>query len=213
MQNGGMLPVVYLHGFASGPTSRKARFFKQQLEGLGHEVAIPALEGHDFEHMTITSQLELTRETTKRDCLLMGSSMGGYIAALRASETTNVKGAILLAPAFYFVDRWEVNLGPEVAAAWRQAGRRQVFHHARQQMEWIGYGIVEDARRYDPAPQFHAPGLILHGTRDDVVPVEHSLRYAAAATNIGLRQFESGHELTEVLPELWDSARVFLREV
>lgn len=205
-----MVPVVYLHGFASGPTSRKARFFESKMEAEGLKVSIPSLEGTSFEHMTITSQLELVREATPGECILIGSSMGGYLAALRASEWPMVRAVVMMAPAFFFPGRWEENVGLEVAATWRQTGRREVFHHSRQRMEWIGYGLLEDARQYDSAPRFEAPGLILHGQADNVVPVEFSRRYVAGSPHVDLREYEAGHELTEVMPDLWNMVRSFL---
>lgn len=208
-----MTTLVYLHGFASGPSSRKAQFFREGFENRGYSVRVPALEGDDFEHMTITSQMALVRQTVDGECILMGSSMGGYLAALHASESPQVKAVVLLAPAFYFPDRWEENVGEEIATAWRSTGRREVFHYARQRPEWIGYGLLEDAKKYDPAPSFNVPGLILHGKLDDVVPVEHSRRYVAEHPNVTLREYVAGHELTEVLPQLWEETWTFVKSL
>src|SRR5262245_28397540 len=78
---------VYLHGFASGPQSRKAQFFREKLASVGVALEIPALDEGDFEHLTITRQLAfLTRLLLGEPVVLMGSSMGGYLAALYASH-------------------------------------------------------------------------------------------------------------------------------
>ena len=54
-----MIPVVYLHGFASGPSSSKAGFFRSGLERAGAQVTVPLLDGGDFEHLSITGQLNM----------------------------------------------------------------------------------------------------------------------------------------------------------
>jgi hypothetical protein len=47
-------------------------------------------------------------------------------------------------------------------------------------------------------PSFPQAGLILHGLKDDSVPVENSVRFAEINTNVRLTTIDSGHELTDV---------------
>src|SRR5262249_42588742 len=101
--------ILYLHGFASGPSSSKAQFFKRRLEAEGATVEIPALDGGDFENLTITGQLEIIQKTADGGPVsLMGSSMGGYLAAIYAWIHPEVAKLVLLAPAFGFARRWEI---------------------------------------------------------------------------------------------------------
>jgi predicted esterase YcpF (UPF0227 family) len=51
--------IIYLHGFASGPGSSKARFFRERLERIGAAVEVPDLAAGDFEHLTITGHVNL----------------------------------------------------------------------------------------------------------------------------------------------------------
>src|SRR4051812_34095931 len=112
---------VYFHGFASSPRSRKAQTFRSALEGIGIQMEIPELDAGDFEHLTITSQLRIAEALLRgEEVCLIGSSMGGYLAALYASRHPEVSRLILLAPAFSFSSRWEHVLGPEKLAQWRQ---------------------------------------------------------------------------------------------
>ena len=53
-----MTRIVYLHGFASGPASSKARYFKEHLETAGARVDVPDLAAGDFEHLTISGQIK-----------------------------------------------------------------------------------------------------------------------------------------------------------
>src|ERR1700727_323514 len=100
-----MTRIVYLHGFASTPLSTKAQFFKRKFEGADFE--IPQLDRGDFEKLTVSSQLQVIDAAVHGDpVILMGSSLGGYLAALYASRHANVERLGLLAPAFEFPARW-----------------------------------------------------------------------------------------------------------
>src|SRR5690242_18860196 len=107
-----MKPIVYLHGFASGPNSSKARHFRDRLQRAGFTVAVPDLAGGDFEHLTISGQLRVLEQGAGSGPVdLIGSSMGGYLAALYAARHSAVERVILLAPAFRFNARWRERLG------------------------------------------------------------------------------------------------------
>src|SRR5436853_496172 len=53
------MKLIYLHGFASGPHSSKAQFFRRRFEELGVPVTIPELDERDFEHLTLGGQLRV----------------------------------------------------------------------------------------------------------------------------------------------------------
>ena len=58
---------VYLHGFASGPGSTKAQLFREPMEARGIDLSIPDLAQDDFEHLTISGQLQvIDREVQER---------------------------------------------------------------------------------------------------------------------------------------------------
>src|ERR1700693_2492947 len=108
-----MKRVLYLHGFASGPSSSKARYFREHLERAGAIVEVPDLAAGDFEHLTITGQLEVIGRVVSGAAIpIIGSSMGGYLAALYASRHPEVPKLVLMAPAFGFARRWAERLGP-----------------------------------------------------------------------------------------------------
>jgi hypothetical protein len=66
--------------------------------------------------------------------------------------------------------------------------------------------------QFEGEPEFPQPALILHGSRDEVVPVQMSRDYAASHTNVILREFDSGHELTDVTEDLWRETAAFFGE-
>jgi pimeloyl-ACP methyl ester carboxylesterase len=191
-----MTRILYLHGFASGPSSTKARYFRDVLERAGAQVAVPDLAAADFENLTITGQLAVIgRAAAGEPVSLMGSSMGGYLAALYAARHPEVRRLVLLAPGFAFGRRWPEYLGPEKMAQWRRDGSLEFFHYAENRSRNLRYSLIEDAARYEEFPDFRQPALIFHGIHDDVVPACRSEQFAAAHPNAQLEVLDSGHDL------------------
>ena len=197
-----MTRVVYLHGFASSPHSSKAQFFRRKFAALGVPMEIPILDEGRFEELTISGQLAvIERAVGDQPAILIGSSLGGYLAALYASRHVSlVEKLVLLAPAFQFPRRWRERYSPE---DWKRQGSITVFHYGEGRERRLGYQFAEDAAQYEDEPEFAQPALILHGQRDNVVPAWISSAYASRHPNIRLVLFESGHELTDVLEPMW----------
>lgn len=180
----------YIHGFASTPQSRKARQFHAAMTERGVPLDIPAMDQGDFEHLTITGQLELMNRTLNgAPASLIGSSMGGFLASLYAAVHPEVSRLILLAPAFGFAERWQGKIGQPAPPA------LQVFHYGDQRIRKVHYRLIEDALRYPAAPDFTQPALIFHGVHDDIVPIDYSRAFAASHPNVRLVELESDHEL------------------
>jgi len=79
--------IVYLHGFASSPQSSKAQSYRKRFAEKGLALEIPTLDGGDFTHLSITGQLQIVHAAVAGEAtVLIGSSLGGYLAALYAAE-------------------------------------------------------------------------------------------------------------------------------
>lgn len=205
--------AIYLHGFASGPGSTKAQFFRARLAPLGVELAIPDL-APDFTHLTIGSQLAIAAAATAREApaVLMGSSLGGYLAALVAMRHPElVRALVLMAPAVGFATRWEARIGPDAMARWRADGTMPVFHYGRDREEPLAIDLLDDARTYPADPVTRCPTLVLAGRHDDAVPLADVVRFAGAQPDRELVVYDAGHELTEVLEPMWERTCAFLR--
>lgn len=204
---------IYLHGFASGPGSTKARVFRERLAAAGCEVVVPALDEGDFTGLTVTRQLAVVRREVDRapgPVRLIGSSMGGYVAALFASREPRVESLVLMAPAFELRARWVARYGPEKLAEWRRAGSLPTFHYAYGEERPIGYGLFEDLERHDPSPGVRVPALVFMGRRDDTVDPAAVERWARANPTARVVWLDSGHELTDQIETIWaESARFF----
>ncbi|MBI1896623.1 MAG: alpha/beta fold hydrolase [Acidobacteria bacterium] len=205
-----MQRFLYLHGFASAPSSTKAEFFRRKLAEAGIELEVPALDCGDFENLTITAQLALVEQLAASDpMVLIGSSLGGYLASLHASRNPRVERLVLLAPAFYFPERWPGQVSDRMEE-WKTAGSLRLYHYAEERERLLSYRFVEDALGYSAAPDFSQPALVFHGVRDDIVPVEDAREYALTHPNVRLVEVASGHELVEVLDCIWSESAGFL---
>jgi len=203
--------IIYLHGFASGPSSKKARFFAEQFAQLGMGLEIPDLAQGDFARLTISGQLGVIERVARGEPVsLIGSSMGGYLAAFYAARHPEVEKLVLLAPAFSFLTRWPETLGPEALEEWKRTGVLKVFHYVEGRTMELGYQLIEDAARYEAYPAVTQPTLIFHGKNDTVVPASHSVLFAGQHPGVKLRLLESDHELLNVLDDIWIESEEFL---
>lgn len=206
-----MTRFVYLHGFASSPRSRKACFLEERFREFGIDLEIPNLVEGSFKNLTITGQLNVLERLCRGEPVsLIGSSMGGYLAALYAARHANTQKIVLLAPAFSFASRWIETLGSEAVERWKRTDALQVFHYGEGREMELGYQLIEDALKFQAYPNVSQPALILHGRDDAVVPSEYAQTFAARHPNSRLRLLDSDHDLVNVLDEMWSEIEAFL---
>ena len=212
--------VVYLHGFASSPQSSKARFFAGKFAEAGVAFEAPRLDQGDFSNLTVSGQMLVVgsvvsahREKLAKGepLVLMGSSLGGYLAALYAERHPKaVDRLVLIAPAFEFLQRWRERLSAQEIEQWKREGSIPIYHYGSKTEQRLGYGFLEDAGKYEAVPDFHQRALILHGSEDAVVPCQVSHDFALEHTRVRLVLFQTGHEMTDVLEGLWRETSGFL---
>jgi len=205
-----MSSVLYLHGFASGPSSTKGRYFQRRFAEEGVSVYQPDLAAGDFPRLTVTRQIEAARKAAQETApsLVIGSSLGGYVGALlAANHPQSVPALVLLAPAFGFAHRWARMLGPARMAAWKEFGSREIYHYREKRDLPLRYEFYEDALKHPPFPEFPQPCLVLQGRHDEVVDANQSIDYAQGKSNVRLEILDSDHALTDVLDDIW--ARVW----
>ncbi len=204
--------LIYLHGFASGPMSSKAQFFRRRFAEMGIEMQIPDLNEGNFERLTISRQLRaIEKLAVGPDVRLMGSSMGGYLAALYAARHAEVSRVVLMAPAFGFARRWPLRLGEQTVAEWKKTGWLPIYHYGDKMQRRVGYELLADAEQFEDYPDVRQPALVFHGRDDDVVPCEYSQEFARLHPQVDLHEMDSGHELINVLEEMWTAVHRFLR--
>ncbi|MGE0547686.1 MAG: YqiA/YcfP family alpha/beta fold hydrolase [Kofleriaceae bacterium] len=206
-----MTSFLYLHGFASGPRSTKGMAFAEHFARRGISIERLDLRVPSFEHLRLSAMLDTAGAAIRDDrAVVFGSSLGGLTAARLAERDRRVVALVLMAPAFRLVERWQQLLGAEWDA-WAAAGWREVHDYTTNQPARIDFGFVEDVRAIDRGlPVLGVPTLILHGTHDDVVPIETSRELARLHQNVTLVELDDGHELVASLSRLLSEAERFV---
>ncbi|MCT7982408.1 esterase [Laspinema sp. A4] len=204
---------IYLHGFASGPNSFKANYLRDRFAELAIPLKIPNLNQGDFSHLTLTRQLEqVAREFPLEPATvpLIGSSFGGLTSAWLAQRYHQVDRLVLLAPAFEFLSHWIASLGPKRMEQWQEQGYLPIYHYGEKWDIPLSYQFITDAQGYvENQLQRQLPTLILHGVKDEVIPVEASRRFAASRPWVKMVELDSDHSLGNMMPEIWEAIRDF----
>jgi pimeloyl-ACP methyl ester carboxylesterase len=192
-----MTRYAYLHGFASSSKSYKGTTLARRL-GPDIELERPDLNVPSFERLTVTGALEeldrLHEEAPDEWCII-GSSMGGYIAARWCElHPERIHRLVLLCPGFDLASRWPSMLGEAVWKKWREDGVITLPgpDGAPRELHW---GFIEDFRHHPPYPEVSCPTAIVHGLRDDVVPIDTSREYADQRDNVSLIEVDDDHGL------------------
>lgn len=187
--------IVWLGGFRSDMLSTKAERIAGLARADGRAFLRFDYSGHgesegDFEQGTIggwvAESLEMIRALTQGPQVLVGSSMGGWIALLVArqlaasGEADRLGGMVLIAPAVDFTEElmW---------AQFPQAIRREIettgrwlrpTHYAPEPYP-VTRALIEDGRRqllFGKPIRSHCPVHILQGMQDPDVPWTHAMK-------------------------------------
>ncbi|MCI0599769.1 MAG: alpha/beta fold hydrolase [Beijerinckiaceae bacterium] len=186
--------IVWLGGIKSHMRGVKAAHLDRYAAKAGRAFLRFDYSGHglsegDFESGTIGMWLEESlkaiRDLTRGPQILVGSSMGGWLALLAAKalhecgETERLMGLVLLAPA---VDFTEVliyeKLPPSARAELMENGvwfRPSANSQARNPITRL---LIEEGRNhllFGGAIQAPGPVHILQGMKDETVPWRHAL--------------------------------------
>jgi pimeloyl-ACP methyl ester carboxylesterase len=161
--------VVFSHGKESGPWGSKITAMAAAVQDLKIEVESVDYRGIGDPADRVTKLLDMAPRL-KGPLVLVGSSMGGYVAAA-AAVRLQAQGLFLLAPAFY----------------------------------------MPGLESYTPR-DVSCPTVIVHGWRDDIIPVDNSIRWAREH-RARLHVVESDHRLEDKIEELCCLLRSFLTDL
>jgi uncharacterized protein len=207
--------VWYLHGFASSAKSTKAAWLSERLRARNLALRCPDFNEPDFASMTLTrmlKQLETTLAPAPHPVTLIGSSLGGTLAILGASQFPDrVDRLILMAPAVMFAKPGHHLLPPERIEEWRRRGSLPFFHYAYNEERPLNVEFYEDSMKYDAfAAPFAQPTLIFQGLRDASVDYRTVEAFAATRPNVTLSLLDDDHQLIASLPRMWSGIAALL---
>ena len=186
--------VVWLSGWRSDMESTKATALDAEAERRGFGLLRFDYSGHGcsegrLEEGTISRWLEetlaLIRAESEGPQIVVGSSMGGYLALLAvralngAGEAERVKGLVLIAPAVDFTEALIWAKAPDEArraimeeGAWRRPSAYSA------EPDCFTRALIEDGRKHlllGGMIRTGAPTAVLQGMRDEDVPYTHAL--------------------------------------
>jgi pimeloyl-ACP methyl ester carboxylesterase len=188
-------PVVWLGGFKSDMQSTKAVAIDEWCKALGRPMVRMDYMGHgessgDFRDGTFSIWVEdavaVLARVVKEPAIIVGSSMGGWIAVLlakrwlEAGQAGRIAGLVLIAPACDFTESLMWPQFPEaVKAEIMEKGVFNLPSAYSPDPTPITRALIEDGRRncvFGQTFQVGAPVHILQGMKDPDVPFAQALK-------------------------------------
>ena len=187
--------LVWLPGYRSDMESTKATALDQEAVRLGLALLRFDYSGHGrsegrSEDGTISRWLEealaIFRAETEGPQIVLGSSMGGYLALLAAralnesGAADRLAGLILIAPAVDFTEAlvWE-RLPPDARRAILEEGAWRRPSRYSDEPDCYTRALIEDGRRHlllGGMIRTRCPVVVFQGMRDEDVPYTHALQ-------------------------------------
>jgi len=199
--------IIYLHGLGSSPRSDKARLITDHLRGLGYSaqapsLSVPSLSALDIEEALRVVQGCLERVNSPSGAILIGSSFGGFLAlqatqrAIGRKGDPLVKALVLLAPVVF---PWHPTCGMITEAMeehWAQKGAFPVHESESGLTVNVHIEFVRQLKSLtvDLGAEL-LPTLIIHGERDEVVPIQQSVEFCRRHPGTALIKLDDTHQL------------------
>jgi len=209
--------LVYLHGFASSPNSNKANHITKFFKNKGINIHIPDLNCGNFTDTTISKMLDRISsdiEEINESFIIVGSSMGGYLAALFAERhKRSPMRLILLAPGFDLCRLFTKWLGEYGIDKWKRDGYFDFLHYSYNSEIPLSYEFYRDLCRHSPYPDIKGIAAhIIHGSRDDVVPVEVSKIFQSKNPQTTIEITNDTHELSSSIDLITNRIDAILKD-
>lgn len=211
-RNAGLPTIVFFTGFRSDMKGTKAAFLANMCQKTGQGYIRFDYRGHGasggrFEEGTITLWLEdalaVIDELTRGPLILVGSSMGGWIALLAARERKDrVYGLVGLAAAPDFTRDIKVRMNDDQRKILERDGRFFLNSDYAPDPHPITNRLLQDGEKHcllDQRIDLECPLRLVHGMKDSDVPWKTADRIAEAWTGSDKKvyiQAESDHRLS-----------------
>jgi pimeloyl-ACP methyl ester carboxylesterase len=214
-QRPGMPAYVFLHGLASARVGVKSNALLARAQQQGRGFARFDFRGHGnsegvLGQVTLSEYIADTVAVLQHvgDSILVGSSLGGLVAAFCASQQSGlVKGLLLLSPALGFLPHLEQRMQVD--------GRLQTSEGRSYP---IAPRVLDDARTLDEIGlpgRLPMPVFVAHGTADDVIPVSLSERFVAAVPHEHKELMlvaDGDHRLADPIEQIYDRSERFFAQ-
>ena len=219
---------IFVHGFRSSTRGTKATSLKAHALNANRnwiEFDLPCHGRSDgiFRSFRIRYAVEALVKVIQlcgdRPIILIGSSLGGWLATAAAicldtislhkgakGVKPNITGALLIAPAFDFVEYYFANNKVNMDM-WTYTGLMEFKDAYDGNAFNLDIGVIEDSKNHSVLSgslELRFPIQIYHGDHDEIVPVElsHAFRDSVSCPRLELDVIPGGdHSLNDHLAQ------------
>ena len=207
--------AVLMHGFMANKKLEPLKSIANELEHRGIASLRFDFDGHGesegrFRDMTVLTELDdaravidyVRKSESFEDIALAGHSQGGVVAGMIAGELGDeIKAIVQLAPAAVLKD--DALQGVLMGRHYDPANPPEslfVFFHR------VGKGYFKVAQTlpiYEQSSLYKGPVLLIHGTKDKIVPCSYSEKYDRLYSQSGLKLYDGeNHMLSKCRKEI-----------
>jgi alpha-beta hydrolase superfamily lysophospholipase len=185
--------VIISHGFTASKESKLYVELQNELNKIGIGTLRYDYYGHGKMYCD-NAKYTVTKDVTLSKCVdsinaaisfvrsqgnysigLVGSSFGGLISLIAASQDPEIRALVLKSSVTEPIAFWKQRLGDERIKKWKQEG---IMHYDKHGENFeLNYSFWEDLITYNTykmAKNIACPILIIHGGNDSVVPLKQS---------------------------------------
>jgi len=212
------LILIHLHGFASNVVGSKVSFLRERsLQGRFSFFAMDL----DYHTTTTTRTLEVIDVLVKgfsqkfEEVWLSGSSHGGYVILnyIKLYRPNRVKKVFLFAPSYSTLQLTMEEVGEENCKNWLEGKEDLKIVECETGLEVVinrefaadirerGYEIIYDGEINFPT-ELPYEIYVFHGTKDNVVPVEHSRLFTSKVKVKHYLEIEDDHRLSNTFKDI-----------
>lgn len=190
---------AYFHGFRSSPSAKKGLHLRDTFAPEGIDFLLPDLNRPSFARLSVGAMLahldRLHEEEGRPAWRIVGSSLGGWLAARWAElHPGRVDRLVLLCPAFDIARRWPEMMSAGDFERWRREGAIET-EDASGTPARLHFAFYEEASAEVQWPRVRCPVTVVHGTRDETVPITSSHRWVPGQADARLIEVDDTHDL------------------
>lgn len=192
--------IIMCHGFSTSKDSRTYVRLEQILNAKEISTFRFDFYAHgesegNFEKITTSEAVDDVRNAIKflkksgfEKIGLMGSSFGGLASILAASQSDDLYLLALKSPLSDYTSMAHTRRSEQEIIDWKNKGYIEL-DSPNEERRQLNYSFYEDAEKLDAyraASQIKIPALIVHGEKDETVPLEQSIKTARLIENCRL---------------------------